>query len=462
MGAYKINGTYWTPCTYRDKKFHGRQSKNHNFDLHDLIHFLIIFLSIRADFAFPNMAPTRPSKKAKAKSRNQAKKSSAAAATKHPKQLLAEATAQLEQGDALGAVTLAKQALDVALDSDDVRACAAHNLLGEINVELGEIDTARQHFIEAAKLDSDGALAEDLGGGAEKFNWLAQLSEDGGADSVAWYEKAATCLRAQIQALTDSTAEAKRKGSAHGAVEEELEARARDKKLKLAETLCAVAEVYMTDLSWEADAEARCETLVTEATMLAPELPDAWQTVANVRVSQSRRDDAVAALERSLALWSDLEPEDPRVPPFPSRVALARLLMECELEEKAVDVCERLVLEDDTSVEAWYLGGFAQYTLGEKAKSPTEEGKKQAGQNGVEDDGWKRRWVRAKQWLSQCLLLFEAQEYEDDRLGEHAKELLATMDAEAGDLPDEEEEDGDGWEDLDEDGEDDDHDMDES
>lgn len=410
------------------------------------------------------MAPTRPSKKAKAKSRNQAKKSSAATATKPPKQLLAEATAQLEQGDAPGAVTLAKQALDVALDSDDARACAAHNLLGEINVELGDIDTARQHFIEAAKLDSDGALAEDLGGGAEKFNWLAQLSEDGGADSVAWFEKAAACLRAQIQLLTEATAEAKTKGSAHGAVEDELETKTQEKKLKLAETLCAVAEVYMTDLSWEADAEARCETLVTEATMLAPELPDAWQTVANVRVSQSRRDDAVAALERSLALWSDLDPEDPRVPPFPSRVALARLLMECELEERAVDVCERLVLEDDSSVEAWYLGGFAQYTLGEKARNPPEEDKKQAGQNGAEDGGWKRRWVRAKQWLSQCLLLFEAQEYEDERLGEHANELLATMNAEAGDLPDEEEEDGDGWEDDDEEDDDEngDHDMDES
>lgn len=407
------------------------------------------------------MAPTRPSKKAKANARKQAKKSGAAPTTKPPKQLLAEATAQLEQGDALGAVTLARQALDVALESEDARACAAHNLLGEINVELGEIETARQHFTDAARLDPEGALAEDLGGGPEKFNWLAQLSEDGGADSVAWYEKAAACLRAQIQSLGEAAAEARRKGSARGAVEEELEARAGDKKLKLAETLCAVAEVYMTDLSWEADAEARCEALVTEATMLAPELPDAWQTVANVRVSQSRREDAVAALGRSLALWEDLDPMDPRVPPFPSRVALARLLMECELEERAVDVCERLVLDDDTSVEAWYLGGLAQYTLGDKARKPSEKEKKEA-QDDEEDDSWKRRWVRARQWLSQCLLLFEAQDYEDDRLGEHAKELLATIEAEGGDLPDEEDEEGDGWEDLDGDDENGDEDMDES
>lgn len=388
------------------------------------------------------MAPTRPSKKAKAKARAQSKKQSTAS-SKPPKQLLAEATAHLEQGDAAGAVIIAKQALDTALDTDDARACAAYNLLGEISVELGEIDAARAYFLEAVQIDTEGALPEDLGGGPEKFNWLAQLSEDGGADSVQWFDKAAVCMRAQIQALTDAAAEAKRKGSAHGALEKGIEVKVEEKKLKLAETLCAVAEVYMTDLSWEDDAEARCESLVTEATMLAPELPDAWQTVANVRVSQSRREDAVAALERSLALWTELEPEDPRVPTFPSRVALTRLLMECELEQRAMEVCERLVLEDDESVEAWYLGGFAHYTLGEKLKSAPETKNEE-----TKMEAWKRHWVKARQWLSQCLQLFESQEYEDERLGEHAKELLSAINEEAADLPDEDEEDGEGWEDV--------------
>lgn len=396
---------------------------------------------------------------AKAKNRKQSKKS-APGSSKPAKQLLAEATFLLEQGDAPGAATVARQALDAALESDDARACAAYNLLGEVNVELGEIDAAREYFLEAAGRDAEGALPEELGGGPEKFNWLAQLSDEGGADSVRWFERAAACLRNQVQSLAEAAAAARRKGGAHGTAAEELEGTATEKRQKLSETLCAVAEVYMTDLSWEEDAEARCEALVTEATMLAPELPDSWQTVANVRVSQDRREDAVAALERSMALWRDLEPEDPVVPAFPSRVGLARLLMECEMEKRAVEVCERLVLEDDTSVEAWYLGGFANYTLGEKAR--LEEGSKKDGEEGKES--WKREWVRARQWLSQCLLLFEAQEYEDERLGDHAKELLATVESEVGDLPDEEEEEeeGEGWED--EDGENgvEDHEMDES
>jgi hypothetical protein len=46
------------------------------------------------------------------------------------------------------------------------------------------------------------------------------------------------------------------------------------------------------------------------------------------------------------------------------------------------------------------------------------------------------------------LRLFKQQDYEDERLGEHAKELLSTLNAElGGDSGKEEEGDGDEWED---------------
>lgn len=375
------------------------------------------------------MAPTRPAKKAKGKNRNQNPKKPVEVPTKTPKQLLAEATAALQTGDAGSAATLARDALTAA-GEDNKRTAAAYNLLGDIHVELGDIDLARDYFTKAAARDEDGSLPEDLGGGPDKFLWLAQLSEDGGADSVRWFERGATCLRNQIQTLTDAIAEAQRKKVK--SVEAALSVQADEKKRKLAETLCAVCEVYMTDLSWEEDAEQRCEALITEATILSPDFPDAWQTVANVRVSQSRVEDARAALERSMELWVDLPPEDPGVPDFPTRVGLARLLMECEMEAEAVEVADRLTTDDDESVESWYLGGFGHYTLGEKSKAESEE-------------SWKREWVFARQWLTQCLKLFEAQEYEDERLGEHAKDLLATVNAAVGDLPDIEEED---WEDA--------------
>jgi hypothetical protein len=66
--------------------------------------------------------------------------------------------------------------------------------------------------------------------------WLAQLSEEGGADSVRWFEKGIAVLRRDIQSLEQC-----------GSVDDA--AIAKEQKQKLANALCGVVEIYMTDLS---------------------------------------------------------------------------------------------------------------------------------------------------------------------------------------------------------------------
>ncbi|KAK4682045.1 hypothetical protein QC764_0015140 [Podospora pseudoanserina] len=380
------------------------------------------------------MAPTKPKKKStkdKARDRLRAKAAAAQSSNVNPRELLVQAVGMLEVGDAEGAAKVARTAYDHIGDNGR-QAGAALSLLGQIHVELGEVDSAHQFFLSAVNVDEDGSLPEDLGGGAEKFLWLAQLSEEGGQDSVGWFERGAAALRAQIQTLTDAL-------ESRPLTRDEQEAAINEKRRKLADTLCAVAEVYMTDLSWEDDAESRCEALITEAIMLAPEQPDTWQTVANVRISQSRTEEAKEALKRSLGLWTDLPPEDPGVPAFPSRVSLVRLLIEVGLEEQAIEVAGRLVDEDDLSVEAWYLGGYGKYMLGQKLK--------EVGQTG-DADKWKSVWRSSRKWLIQCMRIFEAEEYEDERLGEHARELMGVIRDELGEaLGDDLDEDV--WEDTD-------------
>ncbi|KAK4659734.1 hypothetical protein QC762_0011760 [Podospora pseudocomata] len=380
------------------------------------------------------MAPTKPKKKStkdKARDRLRAKAAAAQSSNVNPRELLVQAIGMLEVGDAEGAARVARTAYDHIGDNGR-QAGAALSLLGQIHVELGEVNSARQFFLSAVKVDEDGSLPEDLGGGAEKFLWLAQLSEEGGQDSVGWFERGAAALRAHIQTLTDAL-------ESRPLTRDEQETAINEKRRKLADTLCAVAEVYMTDLSWEDDAESRCEALITEAIMLAPEQPDTWQTVANVRISQSRTEEAKEALKRSLGLWTDLPPEDPGVPAFPSRVSLVRLLIEVGLEEQAIEVAGRLVDEDDLSVEAWYLGGYGKYMLGQKLK--------EVGQTG-DADKWKRVWRSSRKWLIQCMRIFEAEEYEDERLGEHARELMGVIRDELGEaLGDDLDEDV--WEDTD-------------
>ncbi|PSS20177.1 hypothetical protein M430DRAFT_27247 [Amorphotheca resinae ATCC 22711] len=386
------------------------------------------------------MAKTKPNnKKAKKRERSILNKvapspSKPSIPPASPSVLLAEATFTLQQGDIEGAVKPAKRALSL-LDPNSEEALPALNLLGEIHIELGDIDTARQYFLQAAAIDEDGTVGEDVGGGAEKFLWLAQLSEEGGQDSVNWFEKGAMSLRIQIQALLDRKT-----------LDAEIEAMLQEKRRKLAVALCGVVEVYMTDLSWEEDAEQKCEALVTEATMVAPGFAEPWQTLANVRISQQRMEDARAALKRSLDLWRELPPENDLVPDFPTRVSLARLLMEADMDVDAIEVLERLVSEDDSSVEVWYLGGWGLYIMGEKQKNGEVKAENEDGES------WKISWISSRQWLNQSLRLFKQQEYEDIRLGEHAKELLASLNAELGGEganEDQDEEDGDEWEDED-------------
>ncbi|KAL2199715.1 hypothetical protein P885DRAFT_29789 [Corynascus similis CBS 632.67] len=379
------------------------------------------------------MAPTKPKKKShadRAKDRARAKPATVRSANVNPRELLAQATAHLEAGDPQTAARIALTAYE-HIGENGRLAGAALSVLGQIHVELGEVDAARAFFAAAVKVDEDGSLPEDVGGGPEKFLWLAQLSEEGGQDSVSWFERGAAALRAQIQALTESL-------ELRPLTRDTQEAVIAEKRKRLAETLCAVVEVYMTDLSWEEDAEQRCEALITEATMLAPESAETWQTVANVRISQTRTEEAQEALKRSLGLWSDLAPEDPAVPPFPTRVSLVRLLIEVGMEKEAIDVTELLVAEDDRSVEVLYLGGYAKYISGEKLKNQAQSS---------DAETWKASWRSSRKWLTQCLKVFKQEEYEDERLGEHAQELLESITRELGEAPDGEDEDT--WEDTD-------------
>lgn len=398
------------------------------------------------------MAKTKPGKKTDNKreksafNRNSAKSKKETSPPANPMDLLLKATQCLQEGDIEGAVPFAKKALEM-VDVQAVEALPVLNLLGEVLVELGDIDSARQFFMQAAGIDEDGEVSEELGGGAEKFLWLAQLSEEGGEDSVGWYEKGAASLTKQIGALLEKLEKNQLDEAGLAALEE--------KRRKLAVALCGVVEVYMTDLSWEEDAEQKCEALVTEATMVASNYPEPWQTLANVRISQTRMEDAQAALKRSLDLWKDLPPESDIVPDFPTKVSLARLLMESDMDTEAIEVLERLVGEDDTSVEVWYLGGWGLYIMGEKQKNGENAQQESIG----DGESWKVSWISSQQWLNHCLRLFEQQEYEDERLGSHAKELITILNAELGEEAAEAAEaanvedgkDGEGWEDSNED-----------
>ncbi|EER23466.1 hypothetical protein D8B26_001577 [Coccidioides posadasii str. Silveira] len=383
------------------------------------------------------MAKTRPSKK-KSKRKEKSVLNGTRAVqkekvTEDPSVLYEQAIALLQTGQPDEAVVLVERGLRIAPPASP-NTLIGLNLAGEIYVELGDIDAAREHFLRAVTLDPEGLIPESRGGGAEKFLWLAQLSEDGGKDSVRWFERGVMVLRKNIQALEENMSIEQADG---------LE----EQKKKMANALCGVIEIYMTDLSWEEDAESRCETLITEALLVAPESPECLQTLASIRISQLRHDDAKTALLRSLELWKDLPPDSPNVPDFPVRVSLSRLLMEAEMEREALEVLERMILEDDQSIETWYLGGWCQYLLGKK----TQEQSAGAVNEAVAEQQ-RAILLSSRGWLRQSLKLFDIVQYEDARLKEHALELVQELERDLADFIEESDDeaeagDEDEWED---------------
>lgn len=177
------------------------------------------------------MAKSKPNGRSKKSKKSSAKLTPDMAAT-----FLEQALSLLHTGQPEEALPIATKALKcLAASSKPADQLPAIELIGEIYVELGQPEEARNVFLQAAALDPEGLIPEEAGGGADKFMWLAQLCEDGGAESVQWFEKGCAVLRREIATLEETA-------------KEEVPA-AEVKKQKLANALCGAAEVYMTDLS---------------------------------------------------------------------------------------------------------------------------------------------------------------------------------------------------------------------
>ena len=337
-----------------------------------------------------------------------------------PEELLRRAEELLSTGrpdEALQNASRAMPSIQPHGSAPTLASLKPFSLIGLIYYYLGNADMSREYFLKAVELDPDGSIPESEGGGPEKFLWLAQLSEEGGHDSVRWFQRGATVLRNANVPLGD--------------VKADMENRTR-----LAAVLCSLSEVYMTDLSWEEDAETKCESYVTEALLIAPDWPEPLQTLASIRISQNRIEEARKALMDSMDLWKDLLQADggvadfPGVPDFSARISLARLLMEVEAEEEALVVVKRLVQEDDQSVEAWYLGGWCLYLIGQKRRKVSEDAvmHDETQEQEKEAEYYQSSLIGSREWLKACLRLYDRLDYQDFKLRDHAQELVAELD----------------------------------
>lgn len=316
--------------------------------------------------------------------------------------------------------TASKRLRSAAMSSPDSKRKLA-GVLGrcaECKVALGDLAGGQAMFLDA--LSTMGCTRDHLSD-VENSNLEFEVLSDAilvsgfclylGQLSVA--EEALMSYRFGIKLLEASLNNCKKNQTAE--VNEINEA-----SKQLCGAYCSVADLFMTDLCFEDNAEKQCEECIRQSTQYDDGVsPDALQAFANLRLSQSRPDEAVpnilSAYQRmkvgceSLAtlvgLGTDNEvlsrnsaiensdqdmkqaPELKHVdevnalPGYEFRVQTSKLLLECasylaqkqsgedtisdqkKCAEAATQVLGSLLAENDEVIEVWYLVGRAYMAM---------------------------------------------------------------------------------------------------
>ncbi|KAI9278625.1 hypothetical protein BDA99DRAFT_492664 [Phascolomyces articulosus] len=256
---------------------------------------------------------------------------------------------------------------------------------GQVEMELEMFAEARQHMLDA--------IEQNPHSGYSKYMYLGQLSVE--KEAIEAFEKGVHIMVKERQQLTDGTDEA------------------RDLSSKIASALCSMTEIYLTDCCFEPEAEQKCEEYLSQAQQSDPENAEVYQLLASVRLSQTRNEDAQAALQKSMELWIQKEHGDPAIPIYDSRLALVRLLLELNMYEYAFTVLEGLQKENDQVVDLWYLYGWTYYCLGEDEQRSSEERQ--------------GHWEDARDCLETSVKLYQVIGSDDEAMLEHAHELIASI-----------------------------------
>ncbi|KAJ8521892.1 hypothetical protein ONZ45_g1439 [Pleurotus djamor] len=343
--------------------------------------------------------------------------------------LLEKTESLIEQCDYELALQFAKRILQ-----QEPKNVAAREMLGVSLLETGELMEAKEVFLSLVPPNPDAPSPPP----PSAYLYLAQLSDEEPRSALRYYQSAIDLFTVQL----------KGKERANGSRGTDDDAELKSNTVR---ALIAMVEIWMDpsyDLCFEAEAEKTCEALINTALQVDPGNAEALQALASVRMSQQRPDDAKACIEKSWMAWKDLDPDDPRIPPLPSRLSTVRLFLELALFTPALLVLKDIMETDDQDVEAWYLEGWCFYLMGEQAK---EHG------GSFDEMTWAELAKDARDCLDTCVVLHTNQEHPDAPLLEHARELIANLEAlgiKSSPAEDDGEEEG-GWEDVEDSGDED-------
>jgi len=264
-------------------------------------------------------------------------------------------------------------------------------MLGNIYAEIGEVESARKYFQQAATLQPEA--------GHVKFLYLGQLSE--GLDAVKYYEKAIELMRKVLEDGCDA-------GTTTVQVSER----------EISAAYCSLAELFMTDLCTEENAEATCSMYCEAAIESDKDNIDAYITKANFALNASQLDVSLSCAKQAFTCWQQVTESVgdsiAEVVAYQSRLTLVKILIEVEDYESVVPVIEQLIEENEDDVLIWYYMGLSKSL--QQANNGSSETSELKDASPVESP---------KYFLEKALELFTKTGCEDVDIFEHVKELLA-------------------------------------
>ncbi|RHY33722.1 hypothetical protein DYB32_001464 [Aphanomyces invadans] len=208
-----------------------------------------------------------------------------------------------------------------------------YDAIGELATEIGDPQTALDAFLKSIQV----APKHNPG----KYLYAAQLVQGEESEKFALQGIAImTELLANVPAHLDESKLLKK---------------------QICDAYCSLTELYMSDLCDADDAEAKCEHYLQEALKYDLGLPDATQAMANFRLVQQRKEEAIEYLDETVKRLNACD--EHTMPSLEFRIVTGKLLVEVEKYEQAAYVLEGVMQEDDENAELWFLVGSCYNAL---------------------------------------------------------------------------------------------------
>ena len=260
------------------------------------------------------------------------------------------------------AISFLQRALDI--DPENV---IYMDVYSEACIQLGDSREALATLTKATSTSDDSY-----------YRWLTLAQLQQGIDALLSFERGITLMKSKLQ--DKSTLDEREAKKLHA---------------QISQAYASIADLYMTDLCFEEEAEILCEECIKSAIQYDPMGLDGHQSMANLRLSQKRDSEACTIIwevyNRTMELRkkhqergiiqellrssnngvngncdnSSASGDDSDVPSTQFSVQTAKLLIECSNNESndfpssAICLLTDLLNDDDENIEIWYIIGVA-------------------------------------------------------------------------------------------------------